>query len=80
MENPVHPLRELFKQLGLPADNAAIDGFIARHAPLPAQLRLAEARFWSTQQAQFLCEAVRDDADWAPVVDQLDALLRKPPA
>ena len=77
MENPDHPLHELFNQLGLPSDGASIDGFINRHGPLPTEIRLSEAPFWSEQQAQFLGEAVRDDADWAPIVDQLDVLLRK---
>ena len=79
MENPVHPLRDLFGQLGLPGDRAFIEGFITRHGPLPDTVRLTEAPFWSPQQALFLCEAVRDDADWAAVVDQLDVLLRVPP-
>ena len=77
MEDPIHSLCELFKQLGLPADRGAIEAFIARHAPVPDNLKLGDAPFWSRQQAQFLQEAVRDDADWAPVVDQLDVLLRK---
>jgi hypothetical protein len=80
MEKHVHPLRELFNQLGLPSDNAAIDGFVARHGPLSTEVRLSEAPFWTEQQARFLSEAVRDDADWAPIVDQLDVLLRKQPA
>ena len=79
MEKHVHPLRELFNQLGLPSDSAAIDGFVARHGPLSADVRLTEASFWTEQQAQFLSEAVRDDADWAAIVDQLDVLLRKRP-
>jgi hypothetical protein len=79
MEDLHHPLSELFSQLGLPSDTAAIEAFVASHRPLAPETRLAEAEFWSRQQAQFLCEAVRDDADWAPVVDQLDVLLRKSP-
>lgn len=79
MEDPVHPLRELFEQLGLPGDRAAIEAFIACHAPLADDIKLCEASFWAPQQALFLCEAVRDDADWAPVVDRLDAQLRQRP-
>jgi hypothetical protein len=78
MEEPVHPLHELFNQLGLPSDGAAIEGFIASHSPLPQEIRLSEAPFWTQAQAQFLSEAMRDDADWAPIVDQLNVLLRKP--
>ena len=78
MEEPVHPLHELFNQLGLPSDGVAIEGFIASHSPLPQEIRLSEAPFWTQAQAQFLSEAMRDDADWAPIVDQLNVLLRKP--
>ena len=77
MEEQTHPLHALFKQLGLPNDKVAIENFIVRHAPLPTEIRLSDAPFWTPQQAQFLGEALRDDADWAPVVDQLNAQLRK---
>ena len=77
MEDPIHPLCELFKQLGLPGEKAAIESFIAHHGPLPDGMLLSKAPFWTPPQAQFLGEAVREDADWAPVVDQLDVLLRK---
>lgn len=79
MDEPVHPLHELFSQLGLNSDRPAIESFIARHAPLDDSVRLEAAAFWTPQQAQFLCEALRDDADWAPVVDQLNAALRQRP-
>lgn len=76
MESPMHDLSALFKQLGLPADPASIDAFIARHAPLPATLALSEAPFWTAAQAAFLQEEIVEDADWAEIVDQLDLLLR----
>jgi len=76
MESPTHDLSALFKQLGLPADSASIDAFIARHAPLPATLALAEAPFWTAAQAAFLREEIVEDADWAEVVDQFNLLLR----
>jgi len=79
MEDPIHPLRELFSQLGLDSDAQSIEGFIVRHAPLDEAVKLDQAPFWSSQQALFLGEALRDDADWAPVVDQLNVLLRKRP-
>jgi hypothetical protein len=79
MENPVHPLHDLFGQLGLPDDHAFIEGFITRHGPLPDTIRLAEAPFWTPQQAQFLGEAIREDADWAVIVDQFDVLMRVQP-
>jgi hypothetical protein len=76
MELPTHGLKDLFDQLGLPSSNAEIDGFIAAHRPLPERLRLHEAPFWSKSQAQFLREEIAEDADWAELVDELDAMLR----
>lgn len=77
MEPPVHHFTELFEQLGLPADDASIQAFIERHAPLPKEMPLHEAPFWSAAQAEFLHNALDEDADWAEVVDHLDASLRK---
>lgn len=71
-----HDLRALFEQLGLPGDGAAIDAFIAQHRPLPENVELAEAPFWTTGQAQFLREEITEDADWAELVDQLNLRLR----
>ncbi|NMM28667.1 MAG: DUF2789 domain-containing protein [Glaciimonas sp.] len=76
MEQPVHPLAELFKQLGLPAEIAAIDRFIAAHAPLAADVVLADAWFWSPAQAMFLREEILEDADWAEIIDHLNLALR----
>jgi len=75
MENTVHTLSELFRQLGLPDDSASIEDFIARHRPLPHGLSLAEAPFWTPSQAQFLSEEISADADWAELVDTLSSLL-----
>ena len=77
MEHPVHPFAELFEQLGLPADDASIQAFIERHAPLPERVPLHKAPFWNEAQAEFLKAALDEDADWAEVVDHLDASLRK---
>ena len=59
-------------------DAAAIDAFIRSHAPLAEDVRLAEAPFWNSAQAAFLREELAEDADWAELVDQLDAALRAP--
>ena len=77
MEKPTHSLPSLFKQLGLPDDAESIDKFIASHSPLKPELHLADAFFWSASQKQFLRDEIREDADWAEVVDQLNVLLRK---
>ena len=76
MELSVHKFRDLFRQLGLPDDSPSIESFIAAHGPLPADVRLADAPFWTLGQSQFLREEILEDADWAELVDSLDASLR----
>jgi hypothetical protein len=75
MEHFFHPLQELFSQLGLPDDEAAIDAFIAAHRPLPPGVALCDAPFWTASQGRLLREKISDDADWAEVVDALAARL-----
>lgn len=76
MEAPIHSMKNLFAQLGLPSDSDAIERFIASHSPLPDDVPLADAPFWTPAQAAFLREEILEDADWAEVVDQLNASLR----
>ena len=76
METPIHSINSLFKQLGLPSETAEIDAFIEIHCPLPDHCLLHEAAFWTASQATFLSEEIEDDADWAEVVDELNARLR----
>lgn len=76
MELSVHPLSELFAQLGLPTEAAEIDAFIASHAPLAGDVPLDQAPFWNAAQANFLREELREDADWAEVIDDLNERLR----
>jgi hypothetical protein len=75
-----HDLDALFAQLGLDASPQSIETFVRLHRPLPDTVKLADAPFWSPTQAAFLRETVKEDADWAQVVDSLDAMLRRPPA
>ncbi len=75
MEAPVHHFSDLFKQLGLPSEPGAIEGFIAGHRPLPDGVALADAAWWTPSQSQFLREQLGADADWAEVVDSLAARL-----
>ena len=65
----------MFGQLGLPDDTASIEAFIASHRPLPPEVALADAPFWTPSQAQFLREEIAEDADWAEIIDSLAALL-----
>jgi hypothetical protein len=78
MDNTFHRFSELFAQLGLPADEQGIREFIATHSPLAADILLADAPFWTPAQASLLREEILEDADWAEVVDQLNAALRSP--
>lgn len=77
MDKPVHHFSELFEQLGLANDAASIERFIERHSPLPEEMPLTEAPCWNEGQAEFLREAVDEDADWAEVVDHLDVSMHK---
>ncbi len=76
MEMPHHHrLSELFKQLGLPNNPAAINEFCSRYR-LGRSSALHEAPFWSEHQRSFLREAWQDDADWVDIIDELAARLR----
>ena len=77
---PVNPsLEKLFEQLGLDADEQSIETFISAH-PLPDEIKLVDAPFWTPQQAAFLKEEPHVDAEWAPIVDELNQRLHKQPA
>jgi Protein of unknown function (DUF2789) len=71
-----HTMEDLFAQLGLPSEAQAIVDFVRQHRPLPDDLRLSEAPFWTASQAAFLRDQLREDADWALLVDSLNAQLR----
>ncbi len=75
MESSIHTLNNLFAQLGLPAEDSAIENFIKMHNHLASNLTLAEAAFWTPTQSAFLREETLKDADWAEVIDQLNARL-----
>lgn len=76
MDTVKHDLANLFLQLGLDADNDAIETFIENHA-LDGSVSLEEAVFWTDAQAQFIEESRDDDADWSGMVDELDTRLRE---
>lgn len=76
MDTTKPTLTTLFEQLGLPSDAASIEAFIARHSPLPAEIALQDAPFWSESQSSFLEEGLEADSDWAEVIDELDAQMR----
>jgi len=76
METTFHSLENLFRQLGLDNDPAAIDAFI-RENKLEADEALEDAPFWTPAQSAFIQECLTDDSDWAEVVDQLNVLLHE---
>lgn len=78
MDKTFHRFSELFAQLGLPASEEGIREFLTTHSPLPDDVLLADAPFWTTAQASLLKEELLEDADWAEVIDQLNAALRSP--
>lgn len=75
MESSIHSISNLFAQLGLPSDQTAIESFIKTHSPLATNILLSDAPFWTSAQASFLREEILNDADWAEVIDQLNARL-----
>ena len=77
MNQSFHRFSELFAQLGLPSEDHEIRRFIQGHAPLAPGVKLEEADFWTPAQATLLKEAILHDGDWAEVVDQLNAALRR---
>jgi hypothetical protein len=72
-----HTMTDLFAQLGLPDGEQDIRQFIGDHRPLPDHRLLYDAPFWSDAQAAFLREKLKDDSDWAIVIDELNARLRE---
>jgi len=77
METSIHTLNNLFAQLGLPASDAEIERFITTHSHLAGYVSLADAPYWTPAQAAFLREEILKDADWAEVIDQLNARLHQ---
>ena len=71
-----HTMNLLFKQLGLADGDEDVSRFIVRHRPIPRDLEIYEASFWTSSQAQFLKESLNADAEWSEIVDELDARLR----
>ncbi|WP_406820563.1 DUF2789 domain-containing protein [Pseudomonas sp. KnCO4] len=75
MDKPIHPLSEIFKQLGLSDDPVEINRFISTHSPLDDDVKLVDAPFWNDSQRDFLKEKYIADDDWIPMIDQLNEAL-----
>lgn len=76
MELPNQDMPALFEQLGLDATEEDIERFIATHR-LAQDVKLVDAPFWSDAQSAFLKEQFHRDAEWAPVVDELNVRLHE---
>lgn len=76
MDAPIPTLETLFDQLGLDSSPEAIDAFISKNT-LAEDVKLIDAPCWSPQQAAFLKEELREDAEWAIPVDELNQRLHQ---
>ncbi len=76
MSDATPRMTNLFLQLGLDADEAAIAAFIRSHQ-LPTEVSLFDAPYWNDAQRQFLTEQIKADAAWAIIVDQLNESLHE---
>jgi hypothetical protein len=79
MDTPFHSMQDLFAQLGLDNGPADIRLFIARHHPLPLEIRLFDAPFWSPSQSCLIREKLQEDGDWSVLIDTLSTQLRARP-
>ncbi len=70
-----HCFHDLFSQLGLGSEDHQIRRFVRTHSPLPDDVRIADAPFWTSAQAGFLRQALQLDSDWVARVDHLDVAL-----
>lgn len=70
-----HNIKSLFEQLGLGSSDAQIKQFLHNHK-LSGTDTIENASFWNASQATFIHDAKQQDAEWALVVDELDAMLR----
>ncbi len=78
MGSLLHDMSSLFSQLGEASDTGSIQRFIESRTPMGDDVLLHEAAFWSASQADFLREALLDDAEWASIIDALNSELHGP--
>ena len=69
-------MSNLFLQLGLEADDAAIAQFIVAHQ-LPADVHIVDAPYWNQGQRSFLRETMDKDGAWIQVVEGLNESLHE---
>lgn len=76
---PARTMTQLFKQLGLPSDEASIQRFISQHDGVCRHCGLVQAPIWNESQRLFLLEAVAEDSDWSLPAEALTAALSRHP-
>ncbi|WP_020395771.1 DUF2789 family protein [Thiolinea disciformis] len=76
MLGEIYDLPTLFKQLGLPNDEASIEQFIQTHQ-VPRGVHLSEADFWTESQSKALCQGWATNANWAGVIEELNVRLHE---
>jgi len=74
MDTTVNTLSSLFEQLGLPSSDQEIEQFVLAHR-LDESVSILDADFWTDAQRQFLHESLKQDAEWSPIVDDLNVML-----
>jgi hypothetical protein len=75
---PTKTMTQLFKQLGLPSDEASIQLFISQHDGVCRGCGLVQAPIWNASQREFLQEAVAQDSEWSMMAEALMAALSRP--
>jgi hypothetical protein len=75
----MYDLASLLNQLGLADDPDGIRRFIKHHAPLGPRVRIEEAPFWTSVQADVLSACWLEDADWCSAFDELNLALSLDP-
>ena len=75
----MYDLASLLNQLGLADDPDGIRRFIQHHAPLGPRVRIEEAPFWTSVQADVLSACWLEDADWCSAFDELNLALSLDP-
>ncbi|ABG41695.1 conserved hypothetical protein [Paraglaciecola sp. T6c] len=76
MENYHTTMGDLFQQLGLGDQEGDVEAFIEEHKGLRQGVHIEDAEFWSKTQAEFIRNALLEDAEWAELIDQLNTRLR----
>ena len=69
-------MNTLFEQLGLDSSDEAIDKFVKENQ-LPQSVKISDAPFWTDNQCKFLKNEFKEDAEWIPVIDDLNTRLHK---